>query len=221
MKRSGQCSRLSDAVPNGHESLSFNYSFTAGGFFPPRVEGLCSVQIRVVVGSVVVLLVPKQEMDDEWPNLGSHWNPRCQQRSLPLNKDDVLYVPPGIVHTFIATEPAFVVGKLILHDSDLLETLDGYHKWATKYPNCTHMGHTNLQITPFPRGLSEVVRENPQRFAGELSNQDFLIKFQNIVGRFAGNRTSSHRRQENLSAQLKRRRFEDTTYTPSSEFYTT
>lgn len=209
--RRGSGGPASNRRPDDHRCLSFNYVATAGSFLPPRVEGLGYIQLRVLVGHLTVKFVPEEAMEGSWAALdkdGRHWRPDGRQRTLDVNQNEVLLLPPRCVHTFYAPVGTAIVGELLLDNYDLPKSLKVFGRWVKEHPNRLTMGHTGRRLSRVFQGLSRAVDHIP-RFPGGHSIADLQLTLDGIVKLYASNESACStrgrkRRQKSCSFCSKR-----------------
>jgi hypothetical protein len=163
----------------------FNTFRFSGSFSGAQLGTLSGTWIRILDGVQFWTIIPESAMETEWSIFakeGNEWAPNGRERLLVLERDDVLFMPPGsrIVHAVHSPTNCLASGGLIWDELDILRTL-GLIFWGCQ--NQTAADEANLCQLPFIIDeLAVLVRARPARFCGSVSTQaDWLCTLEHAV----------------------------------------
>ncbi|KAK3635520.1 hypothetical protein LTR56_014687 [Elasticomyces elasticus] len=120
----------------GH--VSFDLLDFTGAFSGAHVGSLVGTWVRTLFGSRVWMFVPPLHMSDQdWEELarqGGTWDPTGKARAVLLEKDDVFFMPPGLLfpHAVFTAETSMMEGGMVWDEQNVLAILSGLH-WIAEH----------------------------------------------------------------------------------------
>ena len=163
---------------------SFSILGFEGAFSGPHLDLLCGTWRRNLAGAKFWIIVPQEAMEHHWDSFstsGCDWDPNGKQRLLLLEQDDVLLLPPGlrVVHAVHSPVDCLMEGGMLWDERNIVQTLESIRLI------CQDQASTDqaiaCQLPEIIGELGELVKEQPDRFRGQISKRDFLKTFDQAV----------------------------------------
>lgn len=184
----GNIGKRAESSPTDIAScIGFNIVALAGAFSGAHVDALGGTWVRNLNGLKFWMIVPEHEMESEWEafaNAGDEWTPDGKQRLILLEENDVLFMPPGsrIVHAVHSPTKCLMEGGILWDEATILSTLEAVH-WICQHQNATNEPIAH-QLPLIIAGLERLVRDQPERFRGDIPRNEFKTRFRNTVDAF-------------------------------------
>ncbi|KAF2167571.1 hypothetical protein M409DRAFT_54164 [Zasmidium cellare ATCC 36951] len=165
--------------------LSFNILGLRGAFSGAHLDVLNGTWVRAFCGRKAWMFVPPDQVEENdlrrLARDGDDYDPRGKARTLIIEADEVLLLPPGakIIHAVLTTKTSLMEGGMLWDDSRILEILCNM-LWMAKNQQATNEAWPN-QIQAVIRQLDRAVVSDPERFAGgEWDPQDFVREYEKL-----------------------------------------
>ncbi|KAK4501430.1 hypothetical protein PRZ48_007239 [Zasmidium cellare] len=165
--------------------LSFNILGLRGAFSGAHLDALNGTWVRAFCGRKAWMFVPPDQVEeDDLRRLardGDEYDPRGKARTLIIEADEVLLLPPGakIIHAVLTTETSLMEGGMLWDDSRILQILSNM-LWIAKNQQATNEAWPN-QIQAVIRQLDRAVVSDPERFAGRgRDGQEFVREYEKL-----------------------------------------
>jgi hypothetical protein len=172
-------------TPNDVAScLSFNIIGLEGAFSGAHLDSLNGTWVRNLQGIKLWMIVPEKEMEHEWDTfarMGSTWTPNGKERLVLLERDDVIFMPPGlrILHAVHSMTDCVMEGGMVWDERNVIQILQSIH-WICKYQVTTNEALA-YQLPSVIEELGILVREQTDRFRGALMRDEFLRIFEEAM----------------------------------------
>jgi hypothetical protein len=163
---------------------SFSVIGFEGAFSGPYLDSLCGTWRRNLAGARLWAIVPQGAMEHHWDSFAMSrcdWDPNGKQRLVLLEQDDVLLLPPGlrVVHAVHSPVKCLMEGGMLWDERNIVQTLESIRQV------CQEQASTDQsiasQLPEIVGELGELVKEQPDRFRGQVSKRDFLKTFEQAV----------------------------------------
>jgi hypothetical protein len=163
---------------------SFSMLGLAGAFSGPHLDNLCGTWVRNLDGAKFWMIIPQEAMESEWDAFaksGCTWDPNGKQRLILLEQDDVLLLPPGlrVVHAVHSPINCLMEGGMLWDELNIVQTLESV-RWICKNQATTDEA-IPYQLHDIIVELDKYVKEQPDRFRGNVPKANFLRMFGDAV----------------------------------------
>lgn len=163
---------------------SFSMLGLAGAFSEPHLDNMCGTWVRNLDGASLWMIIPQEAMNSEWDAFaisGSRWDPKGKQRLVFLEQDDVLLLPPGlrVVHAVCSPVDCLMEGGMLWDELNNIQIME-FVRWICKNPATTDKAIPS-QLPSIIKELEVLVKEQPNRFRGNISKLTFLQVFNKVV----------------------------------------
>jgi hypothetical protein len=166
---SGQLNDISDCL--GFDLLGFEGAFTR-----PHVDALMGTWARCLSGEKAWIFAPGMgdEDWDEFAREGACWSPVGKGRVIILEKDDVLFMPPGlrILHTVFTLGPSLMEGGMLWDEYNIPALLDEL-LWVAQNQTCTNEAIA-YQLPSIIDILEIWIREHGDRLSIVSQSPDYI-----------------------------------------------
>lgn len=158
------------------DCLGFNLLGFTGAFSRPHVDSLVGTWIRCLSGSKAWIFAPSMS-DKDWDDFaqdGAGWSPGDKGRVVILEKDDVLFMPPGLrlLHTVFTIETSLMEGGMLWDEKNIPQLLDEL-LWVAHNQSCTNEAIA-YQLPSIIDSLEVWIRENAARLSAIGNNPDYI-----------------------------------------------
>ncbi|KAK4909465.1 hypothetical protein LTR49_021744 [Elasticomyces elasticus] len=167
--------------------LLFDLLGFPGAFSGAHLDSLVGTWLRTLFGSKFWMVVSPESMTpQDWTNFAreSHrWNPDGKARAIYLEPNDVLLMPPGIplVHAVLTLETCLQEGGMLWDERVILSTLKNLF-WIGQLQQATNEAWPH-QLLDIINELQALVSSDLQRFAGDVSPDEFHEQFEHLIGK--------------------------------------
>ena len=161
-------------------SASFNTISSPGAFVGPYLESSAGSWQRNLSGTKYWVFVPATEVSsDELTDLANRrdeWVPLEKQRLVVLEKNDVLFIPPGLrlVQAWHTPTPCLTEQGMLWDDLSILSIVRTVN-WGREH-QAGQLNH-HPQLLGAINALHRLIQGQPDRFRGSMTQDEFLSHF--------------------------------------------